>query len=173
MNKSSGNRAGIEAVIGELSERLQSRGWRVAAAESCTGGWISKLLTDLPGSTAWFERGFVTYSNDSKVEMLGVSSETLQQHGAVSEETVSEMVAGALDRSRAEIAVAVTGIAGPSGGSSEKPVGLVWFGWQAPNGPIHSEKRIFSGGRSEVREQTVLVALEGLCRIVTEPDAAG
>lgn len=172
MNNSN-NRAEIEETILELSEQLRSRGWRVATAESCTGGGIAKVLTDLPGSTAWFERGFVTYSNESKMEMLGVSKVTLQKHGAVSEATVREMVEGALERSRAEVAVAVSGIAGPDGGSSEKPVGLVWFGWQGGDGPPICEKRLFSGDRRAVRKQAVLAALEGLIRVVTEPDAAG
>ncbi|MBT7307554.1 MAG: nicotinamide-nucleotide amidohydrolase family protein [Gammaproteobacteria bacterium] len=152
----------VEQILQKLSHQLLERGWKVAAAESCTGGWIAKLLTDLPGSTAWFERGFVTYSNEAKVDMLGLSAATLQQHGAVSEATVKEMVAGALDHSHADLAVAVSGIAGPSGGSVDKPVGLVWFGWQRRDGRCHCESRQFEGGRDAVRAQTVWVALKGL-----------
>lgn len=155
----------IEQAAQRLSQQLQQRGWQVAAAESCTAGWIAKVLTDPPGSTAWFERGFVTYSNEAKVEMLEVSKQTLQRYGAVSEQTVAEMVAGVLRHSPADLAVAVSGIAGPSGGSAEKPVGLVWFGWQGRGGLCHYESRQFDGDREAVRAQTVLVALEGLSEL--------
>lgn len=150
----------IENVVKELSTELLRHDLMLVTAESCTAGWISKVVTDPAGSSSWFERGFVTYSNESKMEMLGVSEQTLQQHGAVSMETVQEMVAGALERSRADIAVAVSGIAGPAGGSDDKPVGLVWFGFQGIDGLFHGESVVFDGGRNEVREQTVLHALE-------------
>ncbi|HIJ23056.1 MAG: nicotinamide-nucleotide amidohydrolase family protein [Gammaproteobacteria bacterium] len=158
----------IEKAAQQLSLQLMEKRWRVAAAESCTAGWIAKSLTDPAGSTAWFERGFVTYSNEAKVEMLGVKPQTLSDFGAVSEETVREMVAGALENSRSEFAVAVSGIAGPSGGSAEKPVGLVWFGWQHREGICHLQQQIFNGDRDAVRGQTVVVALQGLSRLVCE-----
>ena len=154
----------IERVVQKVAAELQERGWRVATAESCTAGWIAKVLTDPAGSTAWFERGFVSYSNESKIEMLDVSEQTIQQHGAVSEETVREMVTGALARSHAEVAVAVSGIAGPSGGSDEKPVGLVWFGWQVSGQEPYYEHHILDGDRATVRGKTVLIALEGVFR---------
>ena len=119
----------ISTTVAQLAHRLVERGVMLVAAESCTGGWLAKACTDLPGSSAWFERGFVTYTNEAKQEMLGVTAETLQAHGAVSEPTVAEMAAGALAHSRAQISVSISGIAGPGGGSEEKPVGTVCFGW--------------------------------------------
>jgi nicotinamide-nucleotide amidase len=131
-----------------------------ATAESCTGGLIIALLTDIPGSSSMVDRGFVTYSNDAKVEMLGVSPTTLDAFGAVSRETALEMAAGALARSNAGIALSVTGIAGPDGGSPEKPVGLVWFGVAVKGRPAHAEKRQFENrGRDFVRKETVRTAL--------------
>lgn len=141
---------------------MTRRGLRLATAESCTGGWVAKVITDLPGSSLWFDRGFVTYSNAAKEEMLGVCPETLKVHGAVSEPTVREMVAGALARSQAQVAVAISGIAGPGGGSQDKPVGTVWFGWALPEGPISTLCRRLDGDREAVRIQSVRVALEGL-----------
>jgi nicotinamide-nucleotide amidase len=133
----------------------------VATAESCTGGMIIALLTDIPGSSSMVDRGFVTYSNEAKMEMLGVREETLDAHGAVSRETALEMAAGALKNSRAGIAITVTGIAGPDGGSEEKPVGLVWFGLALEGHEPVAEKRQFeNGGRDHVRRETVRVALE-------------
>lgn len=132
-----------------------------ATAESCTGGMIIALLTDIPGSSSMVDRGFVTYSNEAKMEMLGVGGETLNAYGAVSEQTALEMAAGALKHSRAGIALAVTGIAGPDGGSAEKPVGLVWFGVAVAGKPAFAEKRLFdNNGRDYVRRQTVRTALE-------------
>ena len=156
----------IDQAVLQLSQRLLDREKRVAAAESCTAGWIAKSLTDPAGSSAWFERGFVTYSNEAKEEMLGVQQQTLMNHGAVSEATVQEMVTGALENSRADLAVAVSGIAGPSGGTAEKPVGLVWFGWQCRGEQPQSASHIFDGDREAVRAQTVVVALQGLSRMV-------
>ena len=128
----------------------------VATAESCTGGMIIALLTDIPGSSSMVDRGFVTYSNEAKTEMIGVSPETLEKHGAVSSETAHEMAAGALENSRAGITLAVTGIAGPDGGSAEKPVGLVWFGLALSGKPVVTEKRIFENrGRDFIRRETV------------------
>ncbi|RLP23473.1 CinA family protein [Mesorhizobium sp. YM1C-6-2] len=132
----------------------------VATAESCTGGMIISLLTDIPGSSSMVDRGFVTYSNEAKTEMIGVSPETLEKHGAVSSETAHEMAAGALENSRAGITLAVTGIAGPDGGSAEKPVGLVWFGLALSGKPVITEKRIFENrGRDFIRRETVKHAL--------------
>ena len=133
----------------------------LATAESCTGGWVAQALTSIAGSSQWFERGFVTYSNSAKRELLGVKQRTLKKHGAVSEETAREMAAGALRRSRASIALAVTGVAGPSGGSAAKPVGMVCFAW-AKGRRLRSETRRFRGGREAVRRQSVMRALEGV-----------
>ena len=151
-----------------LGALLEQREWRVAAAESCTGGLVAGAITDIAGSSAWFERGFVTYSNAAKTEMLGVRAETLAAHGAVSEPTAREMVAGALERSSAHLAVAVTGIAGPSGGTLQKPVGLVCLAWGRRGGVVRSVTEQFSGDRAAVREASVVTALEGLIRIATE-----
>jgi nicotinamide-nucleotide amidase len=135
-------------------------------AESCTGGWIAKLITDVPGSSAWFERGFVTYSDIAKQEMLGVRETTLAAHGAVSAATVQEMALGALANSHAQVAVAVSGIAGPDGGSPEKPVGLVWLGWALEHGPAQCRRQVFPGDREAVRRQAVAAALQGLLDMV-------
>ncbi len=149
----------------DLADRFlkacQARGILSATAESCTGGLIIALLTDIPGSSSMIDRGFVTYSNEAKMEMLGVSAATLDAYGAVSRETAGEMAAGALARSHAGIALSVTGIAGPDGGSAEKPVGLVWFGVAVSGRPVHTERRVFDNrGRDFVRRQTVITALE-------------
>ena len=139
----------------------QQRGIMLATAESCTGGLIIAALTDIAGSSAVVDRGFITYSNEAKMEMLGVSAATLEAHGAVSRETVLEMAAGALARSRAGMALAVTGIAGPGGGSPEKPVGLVWFGVALKGGPVAAELNMFAdNGRDFIRRETVRHALE-------------
>jgi nicotinamide-nucleotide amidase len=138
----------------------------LATAESCTGGWVAKCLTDIAGSSAWFERGFVTYSNGAKQEMLGVAVAILDTHGAVSEATVREMARGALARSAADIAVAISGIAGPSGGSRDKPVGTVCFAWLVKGGKAHVETRHFDGDRDGVRRQSVVRALEGLIDVL-------
>lgn len=139
----------------------------LSCAESCTGGWLAKVCTDLPGSSGWFERGFVTYTNESKQELLGVSAETLFVHGAVSEQTVAEMASGALAHSRAQISVAISGIAGPGGGSLEKPVGTVCFGWALEGGERATESCHFHGDREAVRAQAVLHALQGLNRLLS------
>jgi nicotinamide-nucleotide amidase len=145
----------------------------VATAESCTGGMIISLLTDIPGSSSMVDRGFVTYSNEAKTEMIGVSPETLEKHGAVSAETAHEMAAGALENSRAGITLAVTGIAGPDGGSAEKPVGLVWFGLALSGKPVVTEKRIFENrGRDFIRRETVKHALGMGLRAMDETDQA-
>jgi len=143
-----------------LGEALKAKGWKFATAESCTGGWVAMQATAIAGSSDWFERGFVTYSNEAKRELLGVQDVTLVKHGAVSEATAREMAAGALGRSHAQLALAVTGIAGPGGGSAQKPVGTVCFAW-AVGSKIHSETRRFDGDRESVRRQSVVRALEG------------
>ena len=150
------------ALAVALGAVLRRRGRTVATAESCTGGLIAGAITGVAGSSAWFERGFVTYSNDAKTEMLGVRPETLAALGAVSEAVAAEMAAGALARSRADLAVAVTGIAGPDGGSAAKPVGTVCFGWARRGGAVDAETRRFAGDRAEVRAATVEAALRGL-----------
>ncbi len=149
----------------QLADRLVAAGLSIATAESCTGGLIAKTLTDLAGSSAWFECGFVTYSNQAKIDQLGVQERTLLQHGAVSEATALEMAAGAVRNSRAQVAVAVTGIAGPGGGSAEKPVGTVWFGFAVP-GEVSAEMKLFSGDRAAVRTQSLEFALHHLNRLI-------
>ncbi len=156
----------LEQLAFQVGTVLKRRGFKLATAESCTGGWIAKCITDVAGSSAWFDRGFVTYSNSAKMEMLGVSPETLAQHGAVSEETVREMVAGALERSQAQVAVAVSGIAGPSGGTPDKPVGLVWLAWKVKGLPCCTRELRFFGDREDVRRQAVRAALEGILDVL-------
>lgn len=146
----------------ELGRALSRRGWTVTAAESCTGGWLCKLITDVAGSSGWFERGFVTYSNDAKRELLGVGADTLAEDGAVSEAAVRQMAAGALQRSAADLAVAVSGIAGPGGGSAEKPVGTVWLAWARQGGEAVAAHGVFSGDREAVRRAALRKALSGL-----------
>jgi nicotinamide-nucleotide amidase len=154
----------LQALAAELAESLTRQGRMLTLAESCTGGWVAKVCTDLPGSSAWFERGFVTYTNESKQEMLGVSGETLERHGAVSEQTVSEMAMGALARSHAQLAVAISGIAGPGGGSEQKPVGTVCFAWARSGVGAQAERVCFDGDREAVRRQSVAHALRGAQR---------
>jgi len=141
---------------------LHARNQMLAVAESCTGGWIAKVITDVPGSSGWFDRGFVTYSNTAKTELLGVRESTLVNRSAVSAETVAEMAVGALERSRADVAVAVSGIAGPDGGSPNKPVGTVYLAWMLRDRPAHTEVHHFTGDREAVRRQTVAIALQGM-----------
>jgi nicotinamide-nucleotide amidase len=152
----------LYALAEQLGRALLARGWMLAAAESCTGGWIAQAVTMVPGSSHWFDRGFVTYSNDAKQAMLGVRPETLSRYGAVSEQTVLEMAAGALDRSSARVAVAVSGVAGPDGGSTDKPVGTVWIAWALRNGGLRAQRCQFAGDRDDVRRQSVIRALQGL-----------
>jgi nicotinamide-nucleotide amidase len=152
----------MERLAVEVGVALKRRGWLLATAESCTGGWIAKCITDVAGSSAWFDRGFVTYSNAAKVELLGVRDETLKRYGAVSEEVVQEMVAGALAGSLAQVAVAVSGIAGPAGGTPNKPVGLVWLAWQVKAQPCFTRQARFTGDRESIRRQAVEAALAGI-----------
>ncbi len=149
-----------------VGARLKSAGLKLATAESCTGGWAAQTVTAIAGSSDYFERGFVTYSNVSKEELLGVRGETLARHGAVSEETAREMALGVLAHSRASVALAITGIAGPSGGSAAKPVGTVCFGWARRGEAARAETRLFSGDREAVRRQAVIRALQGIIELL-------
>lgn len=153
----------------ELGTALQARGWMLALAESCTGGMVAQYVTAIPGSSTWFERGFVTYSNVAKIEMLGVDRRTLETHGAVSEAVVLEMARGALVHSHAQIAAAISGIAGPAGGTPDKPVGMVCFGW-AILGRVACETRHFGGDRSAIRRQAVVHALQRLAELTLRAD---
>jgi nicotinamide-nucleotide amidase len=158
----------LDALARRLGKRLAEKGIRMATAESCTGGWVAKVLTDIAGSSAWFERGFVTYSNAAKQEMLGVRKETLAAAGAVSEAVVKEMVHGGLANSRASLAVAISGIAGPGGGSEGKPVGMVWFAWGRPGEEPRTQVMVFDGDREAVRRQAVVAALQGALDLIFE-----
>ena len=157
---------GVAKQVVRLAEILMQKQAMLACAESCTGGWLAKLCTDLAGSSQWFDRGFVTYSNAAKQDMLGVSLQTLEQHGAVSEQVAGEMASGVLARSQAHFAVAVTGIAGPGGGSPDKPVGTVCFAVARRAGGLQTARRQFAGDREQVRLQSVGFALELLMTTV-------
>lgn len=152
----------LQQLSRRIGEQLKKRQATVTAAESCTGGWIAKVFTDISGSSAWFERGFVTYSNEAKQQMVGVQDTTLQQHGAVSEQTVREMATGAAKAAAAEYAIAVSGIAGPDGGTPDKPMGTVWFAIAGPEGRVLAQRQIFAGDRDAVRRQSVVWALQTL-----------
>ena len=158
----------LSAQTADLAQIFLQKGWLLATAESCTGGMIAAACTDLAGSSRWFERGFVTYSNDAKTELLGVDSALIARCGAVSEAVARAMAQGALAHSHAQAAVAVTGVAGPDGGSADKPVGTVWFGWATPAGVV-SEMRRFGGDRTSVRQATVLHALQRLRELLAVP----
>ena len=149
-------------LAAQVGIALRTRSRTLAIAESCTGGWIAKIMTDVPGSSGWFDRGFVTYSNAAKTDLLGVREATITQHGAVSAEVVAEMAAGALERSPADLVIAVSGIAGPEGGTPDKPVGTVYLTWALRGGPVQTEIRHFSGNRDEVRLEVVAAALQGV-----------
>ena len=156
---------GVPALVANLAHELQTRGWMMAAAESCTGGMIAAACTDLAGSSQWFERGFVTYSNAAKTELLGVDAALVERHGAVSEAVARAMAQGAVTRSQAQVSVAVTGVAGPGGGSPGKPVGTVWFGWTTPAGTV-TEMKCFDGNRSAVRQASVTYSLARLLELL-------
>lgn len=156
------------AIAQALGERLRKNGAMLVTAESCTGGGVAQAVTAIAGSSEWFERGFVAYSNAAKQELLGVARETLEVHGAVSEQTARELARGALERSHGTISVAVTGVAGPTGGSAAKPVGFVCFAW-ATRDRMRSESRRFSGDREAVRRQSVARALEGVLETLDSP----
>jgi nicotinamide-nucleotide amidase len=155
----------IRALAGRVARQLLRAGARLAVAESCTGGWVAKACTDLPGSSGWFCGGVVAYSNEAKAAVLGVRADVLERSGAVSEAVVREMAAGALDRFGSDVAIAVSGIAGPDGGSPGKPVGTVWFAWGFDSGDqreIRAEVQVFHGDRESVRRQAVARALSGV-----------
>lgn len=149
-----------------VGAKLKAQGITLTTAESCTGGWVAQAVTAIAGSSDWFERGFVTYSNAAKMEMLRVKADTLRTHGAVSEQTAREMAAGALAHSRAQVAVAITGIAGPMGGSPEKPVGMVCFAWAIKGGVVSAVTHRFNGDRESVRRQSVIAALRGVLELL-------
>ena len=153
----------LTALATLVGAKLKAQGVMLATAESCTGGWVAQAVTAIAGSSDWFERGFVTYSDAAKQEMLGVSAGTLAEHGAVP--TAREMAAGALVHSRAQVAVAITGVAGPTGGSPEKPVGMVCFAWAVKEGLLSAQTRHFKGNRESVRRQSVIAALQGVLEL--------
>jgi nicotinamide-nucleotide amidase len=160
----------LRVLARRVGAQLKKRRLKLATAESCTGGWIAQTVTSVPGSSAWFDRGFVTYSNEAKQELLGVRSRTLSRHGAVSRETANEMAAGALARSRAQVSIAVTGVAGPGGGTKAKPVGTVCVAWARRRGAMESVTRHFPGGRERVRRQSMVFALQGLLERLEETE---
>jgi len=156
----------LVSLCDQIAARLQKQSAMLATAESCTGGWIAKTITDCAGSSKWFDRGFVTYSNDAKVEMLNINPESLATFGAVSEQIASEMAVGAISHSRSSCAIAVTGIAGPDGGTKLKPVGTVCFAWAVNSELVKSETGFFSGDREKIRYQTVEYALRKLLTLI-------
>lgn len=150
----------------QVGQTLFSKKMVLSTAESCTGGWVSQVITSIPGSSLWFDRGFVTYTDQSKREMLGVRLATVTTHGAVSEQTAREMAEGVLRRSYSDVSLAITGIAGPDGGTPEKPVGLVWFAWATRETPMRAESQLFKGNRTSIRAQAVEFALLGLLHVL-------
>jgi nicotinamide-nucleotide amidase len=156
--------ASLLTRLNEVATLLLEQEKTLVTAESCTGGWVAKCCTDLPGSSAWFDRGFVTYSNEAKQDQLDVDADTLIKHGAVSLAVVEEMALGALVNSRADISLAITGIAGPDGGSVQKPVGTVWIAWGIRSGGVHSICFQFEGERESIRKQAVFEALGGIIK---------
>lgn len=160
----------LDKLAVELGHRLLEAGLMLATAESCTGGWVSKVVTDIAGSSSWFDRGFVTYSNGAKQDLLGVSAASLERYGAVSDEVAREMACGALEHSLAGVAVAVTGIAGPDGGTEDKPVGTVCFAWALEGRETLTQRVQFAGNREEVRHQSVRLALERLLELLEDGD---
>lgn len=157
----------LQALSQRVGEALSARQLVLTCAESCTGGGVAAAVTAIAGSSAWFDRGFVTYTNDAKHEMLGVQTATLEAHGAVSEAVVREMAAGALAHSAAQISLAVSGVAGPGGGSPDKPVGTVWLAWGWNDGAVRTTHYLFPGNRTAVREASVIAALEGVLDILS------
>ena len=156
----------MDIILQTVSQKLHDNKLSLVTAESCTGGWVAKCITDLAGSSSIFDRGFVTYSNQAKHEMLGVSNNTLETYGAVSEAVVIEMVQGALKKSQAAIALSISGVAGPGGGTDEKPVGLVCFGWMIANEEAIAHSVHFEGDRDSVRKQSVEYALDGVNKLI-------
>ena len=163
----------LENLALDVAGALAHRGLRLATAESCTGGWVAQALTAIAGSSAWFDRGFVTYSNEAKQDMLALPAETLRDYGAVSEETAGEMAVGALIHSQADVSLAITGIAGPSGGSPGKPVGTVCFAWCRYGSPPRIAREHFTGDREAVRRQAVVRALAGLLDVLADDAGPG
>lgn len=156
----------LEAIAQKIGSELKARNLMFTSAESCTGGWVGQVVTSVSGSSHWYDRGFITYTNRSKREILGVSTDILARFGAVSEQTARAMAEGALANSRADVSLAITGIAGPGGGSEEKPVGTVCFAWAGKNCEIRTERRQFDGDRTAVRRQAVEAALLGLSEFI-------
>ena len=156
----------MDGLAARVGAKLKLYGLMLATAESCTGGGVAQAITEVAGSSSWFERGFITYSNASKQQVLGVREETLEQHGAVSEMVVREMVAGTLWHSSAQVALVVSGIAGPGGGTTEKPVGTIWFAWALRDGVTHASKHQIDGNRTDIRNKAVLIALQGVLELV-------
>jgi nicotinamide-nucleotide amidase len=169
--QNSGAEKTFEQLSQEVGRVLLANRLMLATAESCTGGWVAQVVTQTSGSSQWFDRGFITYTNEAKQDMLGVNPQTLQHYGAVSEQTVQEMAEGALKNSRARITLAISGIAGPSGGTSEKPVGMVCFAWASENFPTQTITQHFLGDRSAVRYQAVQFALRHLIDMVSVSQA--
>jgi nicotinamide-nucleotide amidase len=162
----------LEILAADVGRALQGAGLKLVTAESCTGGWVGEAITAIAGCSDWYERGFITYSNAAKMETLGVSATTLKQYGAVSEEAAREMALGALKHSRAHISLAITGVAGPGGGTPEKPVGTVCFAWANGNVALKSSKHVLQGNRTEVRYQSVEIALRGILAVLAESATA-
>lgn len=158
----------MDILAAQVGGALKLHGLMLATAESCTGGAVAMAITDIGGSSEWFERGFITYANGAKQEMLGIAPETLIRFGAVSEAVVRDMVAGALHHSHAQVALAVSGIAGPSGGTPEKPVGTVWFAWGIKGGQCVAQLHHLSGSRAEIRAQSVHIALQGVLELLRQ-----
>lgn len=156
----------LEKLAAQLGAALLSKEWKLATAESCTGGGVAYYLTEIPGSSKWLERGFVTYSNLAKIELLDVKSTTLAEYGAVSEQTAYEMAVGALEHSQAQISVAITGIAGPDGGTVEKPIGTVWFAWASINQETQTRLYTLTGDRHSIRQQSIQIAIEQLLKFI-------
>ena len=161
----------ITALATELGQHLSHCRWQVTTAESCTGGWIAQAITAIAGSSAWFGSGFITYSNRAKIQQLGVNERLLKENGTVCRAVVAAMASGAIAQSGADIAVAVSGIAGPDGGSEQKPVGTVWIAWADAEGKHFSRQYHFSGDREAVRKQAVIAALKGLNRLIQKNTA--
>jgi len=158
----------MDILAAQVGGLLKAHGLMLATAESCTGGGVAQAVTEISGSSAWFERGFITYANESKHEMLDVQQKTLDHHGAVSEAVVREMVAGAFSHSHAQVALAVSGVAGPSGGTPEKPVGTVWFAWGVKHKTCVSRVHYLNGSRGEIRAQSVRIALQGIVDLLNQ-----
>jgi len=156
----------LQTLVKALAPKMISARLKLASAESCTGGWLAKVVTDLAGSSSWFECALVTYSNQAKQDLLGVDSHLIEQYGAVSQQVVEAMVLGLLDRCDADIGVSISGIAGPGGGSEQKPVGTVWIAWAKPGQLSEAIKFNFTGNRSQIRLQAVLEALSGVQRLI-------